>query len=86
MARRTGDDVLDFKPESGFAIAKLAPMIVKAMQEMDMDAQISLPGKVILEIEKECTEEEIIDGYNGYMSTQMKSRPASNRNEKQPAS
>ena len=86
MARETsGDDVIDFKPQSGFAIEKLAPVIVKAMREMDMDAQINLPGKVILEIERECTEEEIIEGYNGYMSTQLKSRPASNRNDKKPS-
>lgn len=85
MPRRGNDSqVLDFRPESGFIIEKLAQMVVDAMREMDMDAQISLPGQVVLEIERECTEQEIVDGYNTYMATHGKTRQASNRNEKNP--
>jgi hypothetical protein len=82
-----GDEnqILDFRPENGFTIEKLAEMIVQAMQDMDMDAQITLPGKVVLEIERECTEEEIIEGYNTFKATQAKAWRASNRNEKEPA-
>jgi len=75
-------DVIDFTPENGFVIEKLAQMIVKAMYEMNMDAQINLPGSVVLEIERDCTEQEIITGYKDYISNQFKYRPASNRNEK----
>ena len=84
---RRGDNhrVLDFRPESGFAIDKLAEMIVESMQEMDMDAQITLPGQVVLEIERECTEQDIIDGYNAYIATQPKPRQASNKNDKDPS-
>lgn len=83
---RRGDDhhVLDFRPESGFSIEKLAEMIVQAMRELDMDAQISLPGSVVLEIERECSEQEIVDGYNTYMSTRIGTQSASNKNEKEP--
>ena len=77
-----GGEILDFTPENGFKIEKLAPMIVTAMTEMNMDAQLTLPGRVVLEIEQGCTAEEIIDGYKEYLSAQVRSRPASNRNEK----
>jgi len=84
MSHHKDAAVIDFTPEAGFVIEKLAQVIVKTMREMDMDAHINLPGKVILEIEKDCTEQEIIEGYKGYMSTHAKPRPASNRNEREP--
>jgi hypothetical protein len=83
MPRQTNDQVIEFTPKSGFAIEKLAETIVKAMREMDMDAQVNLPGNIVLEIEKDCTEGEIVEGYNDYMSTHVKSRPASNANDKE---
>lgn len=76
------DDVIDFTPENGFVIEKLAPVIVNAMRDMDMDAQINLPGRVIIEIERDCTEQEIVKGYKNYMSERIKDRSASNKNEK----
>jgi hypothetical protein len=82
MPRQEDNDVIDFTPENGFAIEKLAPVIVKAMNEMDMDAQINLPGKVVIEIERECTEQEIVVGYNNYMAQRIRHRLASNKNEK----
>ena len=82
MSHHQEGQVIDFTPEDGFVIEKLAETIVKAMREMDMDAQINLPDKVVLEIEKDCTEQEIIEGYKDYMSSRPKARPASNRNEK----
>jgi hypothetical protein len=83
MPGQSEDQVIEFTPESGFVIEKLAEKIVSAMREMDMDAQVNLPGNIILEIEKDCTELEIVEGYKDYMSTQVKSRPASNANEKE---
>lgn len=85
MARRSDDDVIDFTPESGFVIEKLAAMIVKTMRELDMDAEINLPGKVILEIDRNCTAQEIIKGYKDYMAQRVRTRPVSNKNEKEPA-
>ena len=82
MPRRTDDHVINFTPESGFVIEKLAEAVVKAMREMNMDAQVTLPGRVILEIERDCTEREIIDGYNAYISSQI-NRSASNKNDKE---
>jgi hypothetical protein len=82
MSHHEENQVIDFTPENGFVIEKLAQTIVKAMSEMNMDAHLNLPGSVVLEIEKGCTEQEIIEGYNDYMSARVKSRPASNRNEK----
>jgi hypothetical protein len=83
MAHGDDDEVIDFTPESGFVIEKLAASVVRMMREMDMDARVHLPGDVILEIEKECTAGEIIKGYKEYMADRISSRPASNKNEKE---
>lgn len=81
---RQDDDVIDFTPETGFIIENLARTIVDMMRDMDMDAHVNLPGGVVVEIDKECTAQEIIKGYKDYMSDQIASRPASNKNEKKP--
>ncbi len=83
----SGDDkenVLDFTPQSGFVIEKLAVSIVDMMREMDMDARINLPDGTVIDIEKECTTKDIIDGYKEYMANSISARPASNKNEKEP--
>ena len=65
--------------------AEAAPTIVQAMREMDMDAEINLPNKVTLEIDRNCTAQEIIKGYKDYMARRVRTRPVSNKNEKEPA-
>ena len=85
MSRRQDDDVIDFTPETGFVIEKLARMIVQMMREMDMDAHVNLPNDVVLEIDKECTAKEIIKGYKDYVAGRISARPPSNRNERQPS-
>ena len=82
MPRREDDDVIDFTPESGFVIEKLAPTIVQMMRDLDMDAHVTLPDDVVIEIDKDCTTQEIIKGYKDYMAGRIKARPPSNRNEK----
>jgi hypothetical protein len=83
MAHGDDDEVIDFTPESGFVIEKLAPTIVRMMREMEMDARVNLPGGVVLEIEKECTVKEIIKGYKEYIAGHISTRPVSNKNEKE---
>ncbi len=82
MPQRDDDEVIDFTPEAGFVIEKLAPTIVKMMRTMDMDAHVNLPGNVVIEIDKECTAQEIIKGYKEYMADHISTRPVSNKNEK----
>ena len=86
MSRRGKDDdeVIQFTPEVGFTIEKLASTIIQMMREMDMDAHINLPGGVTIEVERHCTAKEIITGYQEYIKTQITSRSASNKNEKEP--
>jgi hypothetical protein len=84
MPQKGGDDhVIDFKPETGFTIEKLAKQIVDMMRDLDMDARITLPDAVI-EIEKECTAKEIIDGYKEFIATKIRGRTSANKNEKEP--
>ncbi|MBU6474820.1 MAG: hypothetical protein KGQ70_02540 [Alphaproteobacteria bacterium] len=84
MSDSEKDDVLDFTPESGFVIEKLAVSIVDMMREMDMDARLNLPDGTVIDIEKECTKQDIVAGYKEYVANSISSRPASNRNEKEP--
>ncbi len=76
------DHVLDFTPESGFVIEKLAASIVDMMREMDMDACLNLPDGTVIDIEKECTKKDIIDGYKKYIASSISARSVSNKNEK----
>lgn len=83
MTRRgEDDDVINFTPEPGFTIENLAVTIVQMMRDLDMDAHVNLPNDIVIEISKDCTAKEIISGYKEYMSARVKSRPASNKNEK----
>jgi hypothetical protein len=82
MPERESDDVLDFTPETGFIIEKLAETIVRMMDDLGMDAQVNLPGNVVIEIDKDCSVQDIIAGYRDYMATHITARPVSNRNEK----
>ncbi|MFH1158360.1 MAG: hypothetical protein V1721_05690 [Pseudomonadota bacterium] len=85
MSRRSQDDeVINFTPESGFTIESLAATVVQMMRELDMDACVNLPDRVVLEIEKECTAKEIIAGYKKFIARKIKSRTPSNKNEKEP--
>jgi hypothetical protein len=78
------DDVIDFTPETGFTIEKLAVTIVEMMQDLGLDARINLPNGVVIEIEKECTVKEIIDGYKDFLAGHIRARTPSNKNEKEP--
>jgi hypothetical protein len=84
MASQGRDDVIVFTAEAGFTIEKLAVTIVQMMQDMDMDAQVKLPSGATLEIDKECTTREIIEGYKDFMADHITARTASNKNEPQP--
>ena len=85
MARRGKDDgdeqVIEFTPEAGFTIEKLARELVRHMRELEMDARVILPN-MVLEIEKDCTPKEIVDGYNEAMKAHITIRHPSNKNEK----
>jgi hypothetical protein len=83
MSRKQDDDVIEFTPESGFTIESIAPMVVQVMREMEMDARLILPNDIVVEIDRDCTVKEIVAGYKEYMKSQIKSRPASNKNEKE---
>lgn len=78
------ENVIHFTPEPGFTIEGLARTIVKAMREMDMDAQVDFPG-ITMDIEKNCTVGEIVEGYKEYVKTHIGSRAPSNRNEAGPS-
>ncbi len=83
MSRRPQDDeMINFTPEAGFTIESLAKTVIQMMHELDMDAYVNLPDGAVLEIEKECTAKEIIDGYKKFLSKKMKLRPPSNKNKK----
>lgn len=85
MPRRGQDDnVIDYTPEAGFVIEKLAPLIVQMMQDLDMDAHVNLPDGTVIEVEKDCTEKEIIKGYKDYMAGRIKATVPSNKNEREP--
>lgn len=83
MPHTTDDNVIEFTAETGFVIESLAKTIVQMMRDLDMDAHISLPDNTIIEIDKSCTAKEIVAGYKEYMASHVKSRPVSNRNEKE---
>jgi hypothetical protein len=82
--RHSDDDVIDFTPETGFVIEKLAETIVRMMRDLDMDAHVNLPDGTVIEIEKECTMKEIIDGYKDFLAGRVRARTPSNKNEKEP--
>jgi hypothetical protein len=83
MPPRGHDDVIDYTPESGFMIENLAATIVQMMQDLDMDAHINLPDGTVIEVEKDCTEKEIIKGYKDYMAGRIKATVPSNKNERE---
>ncbi len=83
MPRRRNDNVIEFTPEPGFMIEKLAPQIIQMMRDMGMDAHINLPNGVTIEIEQECTAKEIIAGYKELIKAQIRRRSVSNKNEKE---
>ena len=76
--------MISFTPETGFSIEKLAALLVQTMRELDMDAQINLPNNVTIEVDKECTAKEIIDGYKEFLAKKIRATVASNKNEKKP--
>lgn len=83
MSRRgQDDDVIDFTPETGFTIEKLAITIVDMMRDLDLDAHINLPDGTVIEIDKECTVKEIVEGYKGFLAGHIRARTPSNKNEK----
>ncbi len=87
MSRRgRDDDVIDFTAETGFTIENLAVTIVQMMQDLDMDAHVTLPDRTVIEIDKDCTVREIIEGYKDFISGHIRARTPSNKNEKDPAS
>lgn len=57
------DDILEFTPEPGTPIEDLAPMVVKAMEMLDVDAEIHFPT-FTLEVPRGATAKDIIEAYN----------------------
>jgi len=56
------DDILEFTPEPGTPIEEIAPMVVDAMEILDIDAEIHFPT-FTLEVPRGATEKDIIDAY-----------------------
>jgi len=75
------DDVIDFKTGTRFYHRKAGAEYVQMMRDMEMDAQITLPDVFVIELENGVTEKQIVDGYNKFISEQVKP-PSSNRNDK----
>lgn len=78
MPQKQDDNVIEFTAENGFVIENLAKTIVQMMNDLDMDAHITLPDGVVIEVERDCTPSEIIAGYKDYLAGRIKARPPSN--------
>lgn len=81
MPPRGEDDVISFTPETGFVIETLAAMIVQMMQNLEMDAHVNLPDGTVIEVDKDCSEKEIINGYKEYIAGLISATKPSNKNE-----
>lgn len=57
------DDILEITPEPGTRIEDLAPFIVEAMEELEVDAAIHFPT-FTLDVPLGSTAKDIIDAYN----------------------
>lgn len=80
MMQGNDDDILTFTPESGFVIEKLASDIVQMMKNLDMDAHIQLPDGTVIEVERDCSKQDIISGYKAYLAGRTSS--PSNKNDR----
>lgn len=56
-------DIIEFTPEPGTKIEKLAPLVIKAMELLDKDAEIHFPT-FTLEVPRGATAQDIIDTYH----------------------
>lgn len=56
-------NILEFTPEPGTKIEHFALFVVKAMETMDMDAEIHFPN-FTLEVPRGATANDIVDAYN----------------------
>lgn len=59
-------DIIEFTPPPGAKIEKIAPFILKKMEELDMDAEIHFPT-FTLEVPRGAAEKDIIETYNKVM-------------------
>ncbi len=83
MSDNSDDKVIQFTPETGFTIEKLARTIVQMMRDMDMDAHVNLPGGDVMEIDRQCTAKDIIKSYKEFMASRLCKIIPSNKNEKE---
>lgn len=56
-------DILEITPEPGTDINDLAPLVIKAMEELEVDAEIHFPT-FTLEVPLGATAKDIVDAYN----------------------
>jgi len=82
MSDYNDDHILEFKIRNGFFIKELSKKLVEMMQDANMDSRLYLPGGGILEIEKECSPEDIIEGYQSFIQSKISNNLPCNLNEK----
>ena len=75
------DEYIDFHVEEGADIVEAAVLVVEAMENLGLEAVMTLPDGTFFEIEKECSVEDIVNGYNAYMKRKKKKPQPVNSNK-----
>ena len=82
MSGNYDEHILEFELKNGFAIEKAAKEIVRMMREVNMDAVLQIPGGVTFEIDRDCTANDIVDGYKEFIKSKISKTLPSNSNDK----